>query len=880
MTRVLWSLALFVPLAGATSGQEPMANLAGLKFFETHVRPVLSNRCYECHGPEKQKGKLRVDSLAALLAGGKSGPALKAGKPDESLLIQAIRHGESLQMPPRMKLPAKEIGDLTAWVKMGAPWPDAKTQVAKQPAPEGETIFTKAQTAHWAFQPIRKPDPPAVRNPGWGRSPLDAFILAKLQEKGLAPAPAADARTLIRRLTFDLIGLPPTPAEVEAFVAESRAAPQAALEKAVDRLLASPRYGERWARHWLDVVRYADSNGMDENLVFGNAWRYRDYVIKAFNTDKPYDEFVREQIAGDLPPAKNPDEAGERIIATGFLCIGPKMLAEDDPVKMEMDIIDEQVDTMGRAFMGMTLGCVRCHDHKYDPFTIADYYALAGIFKSTKTMDNFRVVARWQERPTATLAEVQKASQHAKKMAELQENIARAIKQQYGAIVQPERQRAREYWETARAVHLMAAGKTVEQWARDKRLKQAFLKQWLELARKSPVELNAVALAKVSLDEKGPFRFTAELEADFSAAARKELGVRRSELAAMEKSAPVLAETMAVSEGKATNLRIHLRGNHMTQGREVPRRFPKLFSNLKQEPIDASQSGRLSLARWMTLAEHPLTSRVMVNRLWHWHFGSGLVRSVDNFGLLGEKPSHPELLDWLATRFIESGWSIKAMQRIMVLSSAYQMSGAYHDGAYQIDPDNRLHWRHNRRRLEAEALRDSLYGLGGNLDVAMGGTLFDAKNRKYVPGYPNGNYEKYDFPRRSIYLPVIRSAQYEVLQAFDFADPSFPSGERAITTVAPQALFLMNGKIVHEQTRAWAEKLLLDSKLDDAGRVGRIYEQALGRPARAQEIERALDFLQRIESERARQKMVDSRAHAWQSLCRVMVSANEFVYVE
>ena len=758
MIRTLLGLGLTLLLTTTAVGQDKTLDPVAVKFFETNIRPVLANRCYSCHGPDKQKSKLRVDSLAALLQGGKSGPALIAGKPDESLLIQAIRHSEALQMPQRMKLPAKEIADLTAWVKMGALWPNATQAVVKAEPKESEPVFTKEQTGHWAYQPVRKSKVPAVKHQAWARAPIDAFILAKLEEKGLSPAPVADARTLIRRVYFDLIGLPPSPEEVEAFVKEAAGAKRGvAYELLIDRLLASLRYGERWGRHWLDLVRYADSNGMDENLVFGNAWRYRDYVVKAFNSDLPYDQFVREQIAGDL--LKEP-----QLTATGFLSIGPKMLAEDDPVKMEMDIIDEQVDTLGRAFLGMTLGCCRCHDHKYDPVSITDYYALAGIFKSTKTMDNFRVVARWQERP--------------------------------------------------------------------------------------------LGLAK------------------------KELGEKPTPPAKSEKSPPSVPETMAVSDGKATDLRVHLRGNHLTLGKNAPRRLPRVFASLKQMPIDATQSGRLQLADWITQPEHPLTSRVMVNRLWHWHFGIGLVRSVDNFGLLGDKASHPELLDWLAAQFVESGWSVKAVHRTILLSNTYQMSAAYNDAAFQLDPDNRLHWRHNRRRLEAEALRDSLYVLSGTLDLTVGGTLFDAKNRVYVPGYPNANYDKYDIPRRSIYLPVIRSALYDVLQAFDFADPSFPSGERATTTVAPQALFLMNGKIVHEQTRTWTAKLLADATLDDAGRIRRVYMQAFSRPPSVKEVTRSLDFVERIESELARKKVADSRSQAWQSLCRVIVSANEFVYVE
>ncbi len=1024
MTRPFLGLGILLLLAPSAPAQDKAPDPAALAFFETHVRPVLANRCYSCHGPAKQKSNLRVDSLAALLRGGKFGPALVLGKPDESLLVQAIQHSENLQMPPRMKMPAKEIADLTAWVKMGAPWPNAKPVVAKVEPKDAEPTFTKEQTGHWSLQPVRKPTPPVVKQSAWVRSPIDAFILAKLEAKGLTPAPAADARTLIRRLHFDLVGLPPSPDEVEAFVKDFSQA--TAVEKLVDRLLASPRYGERWARHWLDVARYADSNGMDENLVFGSAWRYRDYVVRAFNADLPYDQFIREQIAGDLlKDSSRPLD--ERLTATGFLSIGPKMLAEDDPVKMEMDVIDEQLDTLGRAFLGLTLGCCRCHDHKYDPLSIGDYYSLAGIFKSTKTMDNFRVVARWQERPLGSAADNEKSKLHAKQVADLKSAITENTQRHYQDAVKPARLRAKDYLQAALAlqkqgptelrsefakakdaktpgllvieaedyargnalksfdgygdkigviynkgelpnvaeydVKLMEAGryqlelryaaaaarpvqvivngqvitnsaagkvtgtwfpetqtwfaegvislkpgvnvirlecagpfphfdklaliptnqsspKSLEQHAKEADLHPMFLKQWLDHLAKTPAPKDAVELEKVSADAKGPFRLSPAVEASFPEAALKELRDQRTQLATLEKSVPVIPEAMAVSDGKATDLRVHLRGNHLTLGKESPRRFPRVFADLKQSPIEAGQSGRLQLADWIAQPGHPLTSRVMANRVWHGHFGTGLVRSVDNFGLLGEAPSHPELLDWLAARFVESGWSMKALHREIVLSRTYQSSTAYHEAAFQTDPDNRLHWRHNRRRLEAEALRDSLYVLGGTLDFAIGGSLFDAKNRAYVPGYPNGNYDKYDLPRRSLYLPVIRSALYDVLQAFDFADPSFPSGERASTTVAPQALFLMNGTIVHEQTRQWTAKLLHDKSLDDAGRVRRVYQQAFGRLPSVTEIARSLDFIERIESELSRQKKADARTQAWQSFCRVIVSANEFVYVE
>jgi hypothetical protein len=714
-------------------------------------------------------------------------PAVKPGKPEESLLISAVRHDGELKMPFREKLSARQIADLTAWVQMGAPWPESQAAVRPAP-PKNGPIFTRAERSFWAFQKPLAAPLPAVRHAAWPQSPIDHYILAKLEEHGLRPAAAADRRTLLRRATFDLTGLPPTPQEVAAFLADQ--SPNA-FARVVDRLLASPAYGERWGRHWLDVARYADSNGMDENLAYANAFRYRDYVVGAFNHDLPYDRFVQEQLAGDLLPAATDEARRRQDIATGFLALGPKMLAEDDPAKMEMDIVDEQIDTVGRTFLGLTLGCARCHDHKFDPIPMADYYALAGIFKSTRTMDTFTVVARWYERPIAKSADQERLRAHQARVEQKRKAIA-------------------------------------------------------ALPNNSP--------------------------------ALKQL---QAELAALEKAKPALSEAMGVTEGKIANVRIHLRGSHWTLGPEVPRRFPRVLAGEDQPPIDARLSGRRQLAEWLTRPNHPLTARVMVNRLWTWHFGVGLVRSTDNFGRLGDRPVHQPLLDWLAVRLVQSGWSLKAVHRLILLSSTYQMSTAFDEQAARVDPENRLHWRMNRRRLEAEALRDALLILGGQLDRTMGGSLFQGGNRQYVPGYPNTTYDRYDFPRRSIYLPVIRSDLYPVFQAFDFADPSTSRGRRAVTTVAPQALFMMNGKLVLDQTRRLAQGLLVEPTLDDAGRVHRLYEQAYSRPPTTGETARALEFVRCVEVTFGQTaNPTERRQRAWQSLCKVIVAANEFVYVE
>jgi hypothetical protein len=799
------SAAVVLLAVHSLRGAEPPATAEGVKFFEERVRPVLAENCQQCHGRQKQKGGLRLDSRAAVLRGGDSGPAIVPGKPDDSLLVQAVRHGERLQMPPKRRLPPRAVADLGAWVGMGAPWPaDATTD---SPA------FAAEEKAFWAFRPPVRAALPAVRDAGWARTPIDRFILARLHVKGLRPAPPADKRTLIRRATFDLTGLPPTPEEIDAFLADDT---PDAFARVVERLLVSPHYGERWGRHWLDVARYADSNGMDENLAYGNAWRYRDYVVASFNKDKPYDQFVREQVAGDLLPG---DEAAacERLVATGFLSLGPKMLAEDDPVKMEMDIIDEQVDTVGRTFLGLTLGCARCHDHKFDPIPTADYYSLAGIFKSTRTMEHFRVVARWQERPLAAPEAVRPLRLHEEKIARTRAAIDRLRRE---------------------ADEVGVVGDVL------------------------------MARARAALRRS-------RLEAD--------LQRLRAEAAVLEKTKPVPPSAMAVGEGTPTNLRIHLRGNHLTLGREVPRRFPQFLAGTDQVAIGGKQSGRLELAHWLTRPDNPLAARVMVNRVWHWHFGQGLVPSTDNFGRLGDRPTNQPLLDWLAVEFVSRGWSVKELHRLILLSNTYQMSSAYDEKAALADPDVRLRWRWSRQRLDAESLRDALLAVSGRLDRTVGGSLFTGANRAYVPGYPNTTYAGYGSDRRSLYLPVIRSDLYAAFGAFDFADPSVPNGERALTTVPSQALFMMNGDLVRDLTRHLAGVLLGRPDLDDAGRVRLLHERAFGRPPTSAETARALHFIQRAESQWQVEKVADAgerRRRAWQGLCRVLLSANEFLYVE
>ena len=776
------ALAIEVAPKGALAQENPAAP-DQLRFFETSIRPLLVDQCQKCHGPQKQKAELRLDSRARILKGGENGPAAVPGQPDKSLLLKAVRHVNGTpKMPDGKKLTDREIADLTRWVQMGLPYPESVTAPKADPK------------TWWAFQSPRKPEVPKVVNATWPQSLLDHFILAKLEAKGLTPAFAADRRTLIRRATFDLTGLPPTPEEIDAFIKDNSTN---AFAKVVDRLLASPHYGERWGRHWLDVARYADSNGLDENVAFGNAWRYRDYVVRAFNDDLPFDQFILEQLAGDLLESKDVAIRQRRLIATGFLSLGPKVIAEVDEKKMELDIVDEQIDTVGRAFLGLTLGCARCHDHKFDPIPMADYYGLAGIFRSTKTMDHFKKVARWHEHPLALANDPSIKAAHEREIAK------------QNAVIK-------------------------------------------DLEQKPTVE------SKVRLK------------------------LLRDELAKLEKAGPTIPTAMGVADGAIIDAPIHPRGNHTKLGKVVPRHVPVILAKEHAPSFDAKTSGRLELARSLVQPDHPLTARVMVNRIWRWHFGYGIVRSTDNFGTLGELPSDQHLLDWLALRFMEERWSIKAMHRIIMLSSTYQTSANADPKTKEADPENRLQGRANVRRLEVEAIRDAFLAVGGVLDRSAGGSMLHVKNREYLFDHTSKDTTNYDSRRRSLYLPVVRNNLYDVFQLFDYPDPAIPSGDRSTTTVAPQALFLMNSDWTMKNCDHLAESLLKEAGLDDAGRVRRLYLKAYGREATDVETAKALALVRDVDSAMQKREVnLDRRrVQAWSSLCQVVVSANEFLYLQ
>ncbi len=778
-----------------------------IRFFETKIRPLLANHCNDCHGEDLQESDLRLDSLSGILNGGKAGPAIVPGKPKRSLLLTAVGYQDNdLKMPPDDKLTNQQIQDLTRWIEMGAPHPDSGTVKVTRPLSQ---VDIEAGRQHWAFQPLTKPAVPMLKTPT--ENPIDAFINEQLEQRSLRPLATADKRTLIRRATFDLIGLPPTPAEIDAFLADDS---DDAFARVVDRLLSSPHYGERWGRHWLDVARYADSNGLDENVAHGNAWRYRDYVVNAFNNDKPYDEFVVEQLAGDL--LDSGDDLAlkhERLIATGYLVLGPKVLAEVDKAKMKMDIVDEQLDTVGRSLMGLTLGCARCHTHKFDPIGHDDYYALAGIFKSTRTMETFKTVAKWYENSIPTPEELAKQAEHKQTVDEKKQTIETLVA-------------------TAKSELNPPMGETVPQ----------------DVEKRFPEETQA------------------------------ELKKLRDELKQLEANAPKISTAMGVTNGEIADTSIHLRGSHLTLGEVVPRRFPRVLAGDDQPSIPNDQSGRLAFAKWLTDGSNPLTARVMVNRIWRWHFGQGLVETVDNFGIQGKPPTHPELLDWLAVRFVESGWSIKAMHRLIMSSEAYQRQSGFDAENAEIDVANSSYWRFDVQRLDAEAIRDALLAVSGTLDPTLGGSLLLLKNHEFVFNHTSQDKSEYlSIRRRSIYVPVIRNHLYDMFQLFDYTDASVLNGDRDTSIIAPQALFLMNSDLVEQLTTAMAKRLL-EEEPTDTDRIRQLFALAYGRPATNEETTRASQFLTRFQALMPEQTDA-SKTQAWQALCQAIVSSSEFIYV-
>ena len=1110
-TVTAFSIVLFnsiAPVALAASSTEA----AGTEFFERRIRPVLVENCYLCHSSESKplQGNLRLDTPEGMLKGGNRGPAVVPGALDESLLIKAITHADpQLKMPPASKLGDQQIADFVAWVRMGAPHPSSDELSAAAP---GQAIDFEKGRRFWFFQGIQASSIPRVKTPEWARTPIDHFILAKLEEKGLRPAPPADRRTWIRRVTFDLTGLPPTPAETQTFVEDESAE---ACQKVVDRLLASPHYGEQWARHWLDLVRYAESNGHEFDEVKLDAWRYRDYVIRAFNQDVPYDQFIKEHIAGDLIPEKRISRDSsywESPLGTTFYWFGEVLNLATDSVKSRADEVDNQIDVVSKAFLGLTVACARCHDHKFDPVPTSDYYALAGVMHSTRMNETIvdapsrsREIVSIHQQISDTNQQIIRLLRSAESRAvdRLQDYLVRAAlflftsdaeRAALGRVVEPgelednllrdwicyleeavsrpdhvfnpfvtladrllrrilsgptrrddnvhdlppvsspvasvlldhERRGDIVYedfeklsyegwraagqafgtspaWELApnqflrgyqgqglassfgkgsdrlvgsltsekfkmpkRYLHVRMAGSREERARERAKLrfsvvvdgyksryllpagngvlewKTAYLKpeigricyfEIIDRSSEGHIIIDKIVLSDSkeppSLAKPNRYARTMWSEADlssleslaesyqgmFRSVLRQSTGLDRdtrwlrsalnpgggledlsafltddelgrfSELqsrrAALQARVPESVFAMVAGDDKPHNIRIHIRGDHKNLGDEVPRRYLQILAGQDQPPIGQG-SGRLTLAERLASPTHPQTARVMVNRVWKHYFGHGIVRSPDNFGRMGDPPTHPQLLDFLAKHFIEKGWSIKALHRLLTLSSTYRMSSQVEPRAAKTDPGNRFLHHMPVRRLEAESIRDSVLAVAGSLDRQM----FGPSVPPHVTEYQGGRGKPESGPldgdgRRSIYVQVRRNFMTPMFLVFDYPLPISSMGKRNVSTVPSQALMMMNSEFVAGQARKWADRVTSGHE-DRRERVEQMYLTAFGRPPEDWEFSEVLGFVESQESHY--ESLVQSETEAteqrvWTDLGHVLLNSAEFLYV-
>ncbi|QDT37874.1 Planctomycete cytochrome C [Stratiformator vulcanicus] len=790
-------------------------------FFEREVRPILIKRCYECHSEDADfaYGNLFLDSREGWMEGGDHGPAIAPGQPKKSLLIDAVRYErENFEMPPEGKLPEKEIAALVKWVRMGAP--DPRTGKVREVA----EADPNAGLDHWALQPLRNFGLPSVSDTDWTRSSIDQFILSRLEQEGVEPAQDADGLQWLRRVSFDLTGLPPAERMVQEIIAND--SPET-REQLVDEMLSSEAFGERWGRHWLDVARYSDSNGSSHNVPFYNGWRYRNWVIDAVNADMSVDRFLKAQIAGDLMEAGNREDRDANVIATGYLMFGPKVLGLFDKEELTMDTIDEQIDTIGKSMLGLTLGCARCHDHKFDPVPTADYYALAGILRSTVTLDG-----RW-DNPKADESD----------------------------------------W-SRRAVG-DATDDEVQQFLAKHKFKLRDLRG--DVAR-SRGQLDDLAIELRGAIRSGDDAYAAEVQGKIEKEQAK-LDKLLTEMEPLEQQEPLMA--MAVRDvSEPANEAIRIRGEPHSLGDEVPRGFLSAASWEGQPTVDASASGRLELAEWIASPNNPLTARVYVNRVWHLLTGAGIVRTVDNFGIRGEEPSHPELLDHLATGFIEHEWSLKWLVREIVLSRTYGMDTAHNEHGYAVDPENRLLWKMNRRRLGPESLRDGMLKIAGLLERGRVNQVVS----EYPPNSLGGGsqpVEISDDNRRSIYIPLIRNSLPEFFEIFDFADPQVTTPQRPVTAVAPQALFLLNSPFMFKASEGTAQRLLasLDQPSDEQ-LIRQAFFEIVSRLPTPEETAVAASFLKVETSGGAAAEETDGRLSRLTLLCQAIFASTQFQYLD
>jgi len=840
------------PCAMAQTAVEPQEKTAPeqkltpeqLDFFESKIRPVLIENCYRCHSASEQsvRGGLSVDNREALLAGGESGAAIVPGDLESSILWHAINYRD-YRMPPRGKLPPQVIDDFKTWIQMGAPDPRVNQVVVVNSKVTVEDI--EKGKSFWSFVQPKKVEPVVEKHQAWGQTPIDRYVASKWEEQQIEPSEDCDPNTLVRRLTFDLTGLPPSPEQRAGFLRDWNASEQDAIERMVDELLASEQYGQHWGRHWLDVARYAETSGKESDVTFPNAWRYRDYVIESFQKDKPYDRFIMEQVAGDLLAVSNDQQWNEHLIATGFLAVGPKSLAEQNPRQFQADLIDEQIDTTTRVVLGLSVGCARCHDHKFDPIPQSDYYALAGIFQSTETFYGGsrsirnRQPSDWIRLPIAD-PESSKPIMSPQDVADLKKEL---------------QERQQELAEARRAQRTGA----------------------------NNAGLNANLLDQI-------------------------VSQIRDRIGSVDDQGRPVSVCMGVQDRtNARNARVLVRGEIDQQAQEVPRGFVQVLGNLPKQ-LSPKSSGRLELAKWMVSKDNPLAARVMVNRIWQHLIGKGIVREPDNFGVSSPAPTHRDLLDYLAIDFVDNGWSIKHMIRSIATSRVYRLSSAYDPERFEADPENLWIARANPKRLGAEAIRDSMLTASGSINLkpakssifaSFGSALMGPNGPQNVPlifaanassddrignlrrllggGMRNPTINQLEVANyhRSVYLPVGRNVLPRALDVFDFADPNSVTGTREVSNTAEQALYMMNNPFVLELSDAFARRVMQSTK-DPQGRVDRAFQLAYGRSASTDEVNTSLRFLRRAKESQDQVPADEALFKAWSQLCQALMAAAEF----
>jgi len=917
-------------LAGSTArGADPEL---GTEFFERKIRPLLVQHCFACHGKGQKKGGLSLENRESLMAGGDRGATVLPDAPAKSLLVEAVEYTGELQMPPSGKLADHEIALLRQWTTAGLPWPKQAGGGSGGGGIRTSSEISPADREFWSFRPFTRQPLPAVKDAQWPRTRIDVFLLNRLESESLAPAPAADQRTWLRRAAFDLTGLPPNDDDLAEFVADQ--GPDA-FERATDRLLASPLHGERWARHWLDVARYGEDQAHTFSArAYPNGFRFRDWVIGAFNHDLPYDEFVAQQIAGDLLLKGNAEaQKIEQAPGLGFFALGPVYYADAGCApKALADEWDDRVDTLTRGLLGLTLACARCHDHKFDPITVQDYYALAGVFASSKYEEiplvAADVVKRYDEGVAKSKAQDEQLNaaqtDAMRQVAEMQiDQIGkyvvagwslhnrRKVQADYGVAKIAEefglKEAFVEGWrkhlgtdnpkqrghlamydqklaaedakadlsqnaEARQAVEAIAmqiqesvVAAVAERVRRDEAYKAAVTAaaddQKSKVAKPQLDKPQAELLQAVLYDGKAPFAIAKDKLPTFVSADEQAKLKQLAEQAekAKREIGPKYPIAHGLADAEPKNLKIHLRGNHKTLGDEVPRRFLSILST-EQPAAFSSGSGRLELARAVSSPTNPLTARVMVNRMWQQHFGRGIVDTPSNFGMLGAPPSHPELLDDLAARFVAAGWSLKQLHREIVLSSAYRQSSAHSVEGMQRDPENRLIWRAARQRLDVEQWRDSMLLVTGQLNMSVGG--------------PSQNLNDANHRRRTLYSSVSRHELNSMLRLFDFPDPNLTSERRSLTTVPMQQLFMLNSDFMVRQARALAARLQATPNADDTAKVLAAYQFVFQREPSSDEREFCVEFVRRAAEDR------QAKLSPWEQFAQALLAANEFMFVD